>query len=77
MFLVIGGDIIVTSTVSKAIVARYINVKVFRFSVISDMGVSNAPRKITYGVEKRVVSFVKPKMAIIIRELIDGLSEVK
>ena len=75
MFLVLGGDVMGMSTVPEAIVARHMNVKVFGLSVISDMGVPNAPRKITYDVEKRIASFVKPKMIIILRELINALPE--
>jgi len=75
MFLVLGGDVMGMSTVPEALVARHMNVKVFGLSVISDMGVPNAPRKITHDVEKRVALFVKPQMAIILRELIIALPE--
>jgi len=75
MFLVLGGDVMGMSTVPEAIVARHMNLKVFGLSVITDMGVPNAPRKITYDVEKRIASFVKPQMVIIIKELIAVLPE--
>jgi len=75
MFLVLGGDVMGMTTVPEAIVARHMNLKVFGLSVISDMGVPNAPRKITHDVEKRIGSFVNPKMAIILRELITALPE--
>jgi len=75
MFLVLGGDVMGMSVVPEAIVARHMNVKVFGLSVISDMGVPNAPRKITHDVEKRIGSFVNPHMAIILKELITALPE--
>ena len=75
MFLVLGGDVMGMSTIPEAIVARHMNVKVFGLYVITDMGIPNAPRQITNDVEKRIASFVKPKMAIIIRELITALPE--
>jgi len=75
MFLVLGGDVMGMSTIPEAIVARHMNVKVFGLSVITDMGIPNAPRQITNDVEKRIASFVEPKMAIIIKELVNGLSE--
>ena len=70
MFLVLGGDVMGMSTIPEAMVARHMDVKVFGLSVITDMGIPNAPRQITNDVEKRIGSFVKPKMSIIIRELI-------
>lgn len=73
MFLVLGGDVMGMSTIPEAIVARHMNVKVFGLCVITDMGIPNAPRQITNDVEKRIASFVEPKMAIIIKELINEL----
>ncbi len=66
----IGGDAVGMSTVPEVIVARHGGMKVFAMSVITDLGISDSPIKITHEEVLEAANAAAPKMASIVAELV-------
>jgi purine-nucleoside phosphorylase len=60
---VIGGDAVGMSTVPEVIVARHGGMRVFAISVITDIGISDEPIKITHEEVLEAANAAAPKMA--------------
>lgn len=67
---IIGGDAVGMSTVPEVIVARHAGMKVFAMSVITDIGISDTPVKITHEEVLEAAHAAAPKMAGIVEELV-------
>ncbi len=70
----IGGDAVGMSTVPETIVARHAGMKVFALSVITDIGISDEPIKITHEEVLEAANAAAPKMATIVAELAKRLA---
>jgi purine-nucleoside phosphorylase len=69
----IGGDAVGMSTVPEVIVARHSGMKVFAMSVITDLGITDVPVKITHEEVLEAANAAAPKMACIVAGLINTL----
>jgi len=69
----IGGDAVGMSTVPEVIVARHGGMKVFAISVITDLGISDSPIKITHEEVLEAANNAAPKMAAIVAELVSRM----
>jgi purine-nucleoside phosphorylase len=67
---IIGGDAVGMSTVPEVIVARHMNLRVFAIAVITDLGVTDTPIKITHDEVVAAANAAESKMSTIIKELI-------
>lgn len=67
---IIGGDAVGMSTVPEVIVARHGGMRVFAMSVITDIGISDTPVKITHEEVLEAAHAAAPKMAGIVEELV-------
>ena len=70
---VIGGDAVGMSTVPEVIVARHGGMRVFAVSVITDLGISDEPIKITHEEVLEAAGEAAPKMAALVQGLIKVL----
>lgn len=70
---IIGGDAVGMSTVPEVIVARHGGMKVFAMSVITDIGISDEPVKITHEEVLEAANAAAPKMAAIVSELVQQI----
>jgi purine-nucleoside phosphorylase len=70
---VIGGDAVGMSTVPEVIVARHSGLRVFAMSVITDLGVTDLPVKITHEEVLEAANAAAPKMAGIVAGIIKQL----
>lgn len=70
---VIGGDAVGMSTVPENIVARHGNMKVFAMSIITDLGISDTPVKITHEEVLEAANAAEPKMTAIVDKLVRRL----
>ncbi len=66
----IGGDAVGMSTVPEIIVARHAGLKVFAISVITDLGVTDVPVKISHQEVLDAANAAAPKMAGLVDALI-------
>ncbi len=66
----IGGDAVGMSTVPEIIVARHAGLKVFAISVITDLGVTDVPVKISHQEVLDAANAAAPKMAALVDALI-------
>ena len=73
---IIGGDAVGMSTVPEVIVARHMLLPVFAIAVITDLGVTDTPVKITHEEVIAAANAAESKMSLIIKELILGDSLV-
>lgn len=69
----IGADAVGMSTIPEVIAARHMGLRVFAFSVISDLGVPGKIVEITHQDVILAASNVEPKMTKILKELIGTL----
>ena len=69
---IIGGDAVGMSTVPEVIVARHMLLPVFALAVITDLGVTDNPVKITHEEVIAAANAAESKMSLIIKELILG-----
>ena len=70
----IGADTVGMSTVPEVIVARQMEIPCFAVSIITDLGVPGKIVKVSFEEIKAVAEKQEPKMTLIIKELIVGLS---
>ena len=70
----IGGDAVGMSTVPEVIVARHGGMKVFAMSVITDIGISDIPVKITHEEVLEAANATAPKMAALVEALIKRMN---
>ena len=66
----IGGDAVGMSTVPEIIVARHCGMKVFAISVITDLGVTDVPVKITHQEVLEAANAAAPKMAALVAHMV-------
>lgn len=69
----IGGDAVGMSTVPEVIVARHGGMKVFAISVITDLGVTDAPVKITHEEVLEAANAAAPKMAALVAAMVQRM----
>ncbi|MDR3680712.1 MAG: purine-nucleoside phosphorylase [Flavipsychrobacter sp.] len=67
---VIGGDAVGMSTVPEVIVAIHSGMRVFAISIITDIGISAVPLKITHEEVLEAANAAAPKLAALVTELI-------
>jgi len=67
---IIGGDAVGMSTVPEVIVANHAKMKVLAFSIITDLGVLGKIVEITHEEVQEAAKIAQPKMAQIMREII-------
>jgi len=67
---VIGGDAVGMSTVPEVIVARHGNMRVFATSIITDIGISDTPVKITHEEVLAAANDAAPRLAALVTSLI-------
>lgn len=72
----IGGDAVGMSTVPEVIVARHAGIKVFAISVITDIGVSDEPIKITHEEVLEAANAAAPKMAAVVAGMVAAMARV-
>ena len=73
---VTGGDAVGMSTVPEVIVAIHGGMRVFAMSVITDIGISDVPVKITHEEVLEAANATAPKMAALVAGLIGKLNEM-
>lgn len=69
-FRIIGGDVVGMSTVPEVIVARQMGMKCFAISVVTDLGVPGKIEYMTHDIVQKAAAAAEPKMATIIKGLI-------
>ena len=69
---IIGGDAVGMSTVPEVIAARHMLLPVFAIAVITDLGVTDNPVKITHQEVIAAATAAEPKLSLIIKELVLG-----
>ena len=69
---IIGGDAVGMSTVPEVIAARHLLLPVFAIAVITDLGVTDTPVKITHEEVIAAANAAEATMSLIIKELIVG-----
>jgi purine-nucleoside phosphorylase len=67
---IIGGDAVGMSTVPEVIAARHMLLPVFAISVITDLGVTEVPVKITHAEVIKAANDAEAKFTVIIKRLI-------
>ena len=70
---IIGGDAVGMSTVPEVIVARHAGMRVFAASVITDIGISDVPIKITHEEVLEAANEAAPKLARLVATLIERI----
>lgn len=73
-FRLIGGDAVGMSTVPEVIIANHAKMKVLAFSVITDLGVIGKIVEVTHEEVQEAAKIAQPKMAFIMKEVINRLS---
>jgi len=73
-FRIIGGDAVGMSTVPEVIVANHAKMKVLAFSIITDIGIIGKIVEVTHEEVQEAAKIAQPKMAYIIKEVINRLS---
>ena len=64
------GDAVGMSTVPEVIVANHCGIKVFGMSIITDLGGTAVPVKVTHEEVQRAAEAVQPFMATIMEEMV-------
>lgn len=72
-FRIIGGDAVGMSTVPEVIVANHAKMKVLAFSIITDLGIIGKIVEVSHEEVQEAAKIAQPKMAAIIREVIQRL----
>lgn len=72
-FRIIGGDAVGMSTVPEVIVANHAKIKVLAFSIITDLGVIGKIVEVTHEEVQEAAKIAQPKMAEIIRTVIERI----
>lgn len=72
-FRIIGGDAVGMSTVPEVIVANHAKMKVLAFSIITDLGVIGKIAEVSHEEVQKAAQIAQPKMAEIIRTVIDRI----
>ena len=70
----IGGDAVGMSTVPEVIVARHGGMRVLAISVITDIGISDVPIKVTHEEVLEAANAAAPKMAKLVASIIKRLA---
>jgi purine-nucleoside phosphorylase len=70
----IGGDAVGMSTVPEVIVAIHGGMRVFAMSVITDIGISDIPVKITHEEVLEAANATAPKMAALVTKMVKYMS---
>lgn len=70
---IIGADAVGMSTVPEVIVARHSGIKVFAASIITDIGISDTPIKITHEEVLEAANGAAPKLASLIASLVEQI----
>jgi purine-nucleoside phosphorylase len=70
MFARWGADAVGMSTVPEVIVANHCGIKVFGMSIITDLGGTAVPVKVTHEEVQRAAEAVQPFMATIMEEMV-------
>ena len=71
LFRIFGADAVGMSTVPEVIVANHCKIKVFRISVITDLGVEGKIVEVSHEEVQIAADAAQPKMTTIMRELIN------
>jgi len=72
-FRTIGGDAVGMSTVPEVIVANHAKMKVLAFSIITDLGVIGKIVEVSHEDVQKAAKIAQPKMAFIMREIIQRI----
>ena len=72
-FRIIGADAVGMSTVPEVIVARQMGIECFGISVITDLGVPGKIEYMTHEIVQQAAEQAEPKMATIIKDLIERI----
>lgn len=72
-FRTIGGDAVGMSTVPEVIVANHAKMKVLAFSIITDLGVIGKIVEVSHEDVQKAAKNAQPKMAAIMREIIQRI----
>ncbi|MBR5052506.1 MAG: purine-nucleoside phosphorylase [Bacteroidaceae bacterium] len=70
MFARWGADAVGMSTVPEVIVANHCGIKVFGMSIITDLGGTDIPEKVTHEEVQKAAQAVQPLMATIMEEMV-------
>ena len=70
MYLILGGDTIVMSTVPEVIVARHCGIRVFGMSIVTDLGGFDTPVQVSHEEVQMAANKAQPYMTEIMREII-------
>jgi purine-nucleoside phosphorylase len=70
---IIGGDAVGMSTVPEVIVANHAKMKVLAFSIITDLGVIGKIVEVSHEEVQEAAKIAQPKMAQIMREIIQKI----
>lgn len=76
-YKIIGGDAVGMSTVPEVIVARHCGLPVFAMSIISDIKCKELYGKVTHEKVLESAGKTEPKMALIIKEILKRIDELK
>ena len=72
MFARWGADAVGMSTVPEVIVANHCGIRCFGISIITDLGGTDVPVKVTHEEVQRAAEAVQPLMATLMVEMIKG-----
>ncbi len=75
MIHILGADAVGMSTVPEVIVARHGGMRVFAISVITDVGISDEPVKVTHEEVLEAANAAAPKMATIVAEMVKRIPQ--
>lgn len=73
LFKIMGGDAVGMSTVPEVIVANHAKMKVLAFSIITDLGVIGKIVEVTHEDVQEAAKLAQPKMATIMKEIIQKI----
>ena len=71
MYAQMGGDAVGMSTVPEVIVARHVGIRCFGFSIITDLGGHGQVMKVTHEDVQKAANEAQPRVAAIMREMIE------
>lgn len=70
MFATLGADAVGMSTVPEVIVARHCGIECFGVSIITDLGITDVPVKVSHEEVQQAANAAQPRMARIMAEMI-------
>ena len=70
MFATLGADAVGMSTVPEVIVARHCGIECFGVSIITDLGITDVPVKVSHEEVQIAANAAQPRMATIMEEMI-------